>query len=168
MSEVPPSGPGRHPETLEDLSGGRLVSVVHIMRGRHSIFSRLGVLELDNGSLSLQDAKGAVLFDVPVTSIEARPRRRIAVYQTFFEIRAADRWWNLVAWAPNKFQRRTTTQLVERSRAREVVPLLPNVSEDTYHLLTKNPVRHQILWKECWLAVLNRTASPGDGARLSP
>jgi hypothetical protein len=37
------------------------------------------------------------------------------------------------------------------------------VNEDDYQLLTKNPVRHQILWKECWLAVLRSAASSGDG-----
>ncbi|MBO0887055.1 MAG: hypothetical protein J2O38_06620 [Acidimicrobiales bacterium] len=154
MSEVPPSAPGADPESMAQMSKGRLVSVVHIMRGRHSIRSNLGVLELDHGSLSLRNAKGSLLFSVPAASVEARPRRRIAVYPTFFEVRAADRWWNLAAWAPTKHRRRSTRELLERSELREPLQRPPGLSEDDYQLLMRNPVRLQILWKERWLAVL--------------
>lgn len=155
MSERTPSTPGACLGPLARLSEGRLVSVVHILKARRSIFSRLGVLELDNGSLSLRIAKGALLFAVPAASVEARPRRRIAVYPRCFEVHASDRWWSLVAWAPAKHQRRSTRELVERSQARELVP---GMGEDDGQLLMKNPVRHQILWKECWLAALTGAA----------
>lgn len=105
MSQWPPVAPDTHAESLAELSKGRLVSVVHILKGRHSILSSLDVLELHDGSLSLQNGKGAALFDVPVTSIEARPRRRLSFAQTVFEIRAAARWWNLVAWVPTRITR---------------------------------------------------------------
>lgn len=168
MSELLPSAPGGHPESLDEAFNGRLVSVVHIMKGRHSILSSLGVLKLDQDALSLRDAKGSLLFAVPVTSVEARPRRRLAIYQTFFEVHAADRWWNLVAWAPTKYQRRSTRELAERSGARELVPRPPALSEGAYQQLTKNPVRHQILWKQCWLAVLRTAGELSNGGSPSP
>jgi hypothetical protein len=70
MSEIPP--PGLLSAALE----GRFASVVYIMKGRRSPFSRLGVLELEARQLSLQDRKGALLFAVPAASVQARPARR--------------------------------------------------------------------------------------------
>jgi hypothetical protein len=135
------------------------------MKGRHSIRSSLGVLALDDGSVSLRDAEDSLLFAVPAASVEARPRRRLAVHQTFFEVHAEDRWWNLVAWVPTKYQRRSTRELVERSHAREVVPRLPGMSEESYHRIISNPVRHQMLWAVWWVATLSMAAKAGASPR---
>jgi hypothetical protein len=140
-----------------------LASVVHILKGRHSIRSSLGVLELDDDSVSLRNAEDSLLFAVRAASIEARQRRRLAIYQTFFEVHAVDRWWNLVAWVPTKYQRRSTRELVERSHARELVPRLPGMSEESYHRIISNPTRHQMLWAAWWVATLSvaaKAASP--------
>lgn len=158
MSELPPS------ESLAETLHGRLASVVYILRGRRSPFSHLGVLELDAGQLSLRDRTGALLFAVPAASIQARPARRrsFETHRTAFEVRAGDRWWFLVGHVPTKYERRSTQELVERFRARELAPRPTGMSEETYRRLTKNPISHQLVWGACWLEALSR-AEPSSG-----
>jgi hypothetical protein len=158
VSQIPPLEPVEGSGSVPGEIDGRLASVVHIMKGRRSIRSSLGVLALDNGSVSLRNAEDSLLFNVPATSVEARQRRRLAVYQTFFEVRAEDRWWNLVAWVPTKYQRRSTRELVERAHPRQLVPRLPGMSEESYHRIISNPVRHQMLWAVWWVATLSMAA----------
>lgn len=86
----------------------------------------------------------------------------MAFSQAFFQVRAAGRWWQLVARTPTRHQRRSTRELIERWQARAVVPRLRGMNEDDYQLLTTSSLRHQILWKECWLALLRRAADLGD------
>lgn len=164
MGEIPsPDPPEPRPESSQEASeGGRLTSVVHIMRGRRSPFSHLGVLDLHGGSLSLRDAKGRQLFAVPAETVQARPARRrsFETHRTGFEVRAGDRWWFLVAHTvPARYQRRSTRELVERYGARELVPRSPGMSEEAYLQLTGNPTRHQALWGGYWLRVLGRAGS---------
>ena len=164
MREVPlPDRPERRPESShEDFQGSRLTSLVYIMRGR-SPFSRLGVLDLRAGSLSLRDAKGAQLFAVPAETAAARPARR-KFYETRrpgFEVQANDRWWFLVAYAiPTRYQRRSTRELIERSHARELAPQPAGMSADTYRRLTSSPSKHHALWCGYWLGVLRRATNP--------
>jgi hypothetical protein len=137
----------------------RLTSVVYIMTGR-SPLSRLGVLDLSDGVLSLRDAKdGGELFAVPAASAMARPARR-KFYETKrpgFEVHANDRWWSLVPYAiPAKYQRQSTLELFEQYQARELAPRPPGMSEENYARLTSSPTEHQALWAGCWLAVLGR------------
>jgi hypothetical protein len=136
----------------------RLTSVVYIMKGR-SPFSRLGVLDLSDGVLSLRDAKsGSELFTVPVSAAAARPARR-KFYETNrpgFEVRGNDRWWFLVPYTiPVRYQRRSTRELIERYHARALVPRAPGMSEENYRRLTGSATRHQALWAGYWLAVLS-------------
>jgi hypothetical protein len=132
------------------------------MRGR-SPFSRLGILDLQAGSLSLRDAKGGQLFAVPADTVQARPARR-KFYETKrpgFEVRANDRWWFLVAYAiPTRYQRRSTRELMERSHARELAPRPAGMSTDTYRRLTSSPSKHQALWCGYWLGALRRATNP--------
>jgi hypothetical protein len=152
MSEIPPS------ELLPEILDGRFASVVYIMKGRRSPFSRLGVLELDAGQLSLRDSKGGLLFAVPAASAQARPARRRSaeMHRTAFEVCAGDQWWFLVGHVPTNYERRSTRDLVEHSRARELAPRPSGMSEETYLRLTKNPISHQLLWRACWLEALTR------------
>jgi hypothetical protein len=153
MSDASPTPPESPPEAL----AGRLASLVHIMKGRSSLFSRLGVLELDAGLLSLWDAAGTSLFAVPVGSVQARPQpRRLAVHQYFFQVRAAERWWYLAGAVPTKYARRSTRELVQRYGIPDRVPMASGMSGETYLRLTSNPTTHQVLWVGCWLAVLRR------------
>jgi hypothetical protein len=134
-----------------------LISVVHVMSGRRSPISHLGILELQGGTLSLRDAKGKQLFAVPAETVQARPARRrsFETHRTGFEVQANDRWWFLVAHTvPAKYQRHATRELVEHYGARELVPRPPGMSEETYLGLTNNPVQHQGLWAGFWLATL--------------
>src|ERR1700722_17039225 len=152
----PPERPSESPQ--EDLEGGRLTSLVYIMRGR-SPFSRLGILDLQAGFLSLRDADGGQLFAVPAETVQARPASR-KFYETKrpgFEIHANDRWWFLVAYTmPARYQRRSTRELVERYHARELAPRPSGISDETYLRLTRNPTQHQALWGGYWLSVLGR------------
>jgi hypothetical protein len=164
MSDTPISDPSERPpeSSPEDLLGDRLTSLVYVMRGR-SPFSRLGILDLQDGSLSLRDAKGGQLFAVPAETVEARPARR-KFYETKrpgFEVNANGRWWFLVAYTvPARYQRRSTRELIERYHARELVPRPVGMSEDAYLRLTRNPSRHQALWGGYWLGVLRRAGMP--------
>jgi hypothetical protein len=164
MREIPlPDRPERPPESpQEDLQAGRITSLVYIMRGR-SPFSRLGILDLQAGSLSLRDAKGGQLFAVPADSVQSRPARR-KFYETKrpgFEVQANDRWWFLVAYAiPTRYQRRSTRELIERSHARELAPQPAGMSADTYRRLTSSPSKHQALWCGYWLGVLHLATNP--------
>ena len=54
MSQVQPPEPGERSGPVAGETDSRLASVVHIMKGRRSIRSSLGVLELDDGSVSLR------------------------------------------------------------------------------------------------------------------
>lgn len=132
-----------------------MASVVHIMKWRSLPFSRLGVLELADQMVSLRTAKGSLLSGEPATSVRARQREKVAVHQYFFEVVAAGRRWTLAPWAPTKYARRSTRELVERARAREVVPLPESLGEDAYHQVMNDPIRHQLLWKAFWVSVLN-------------
>jgi len=152
MSDSPP------PEALAEALAGRFASLVYVMKGRLSPFSRLGVLELDAGQLALRDRDGALLFAVPAASAEARPARRRSteMHRTAFEVHAGDRWWFLTVHAPAKYERRSTKELVERFRIRELSPRPAGMSEETYLRLAKNPLSHQLVWAACWLEALGR------------
>jgi hypothetical protein len=162
MRDTPiPDPPERRPESSrEGFQEDRLTSLVYIMRGR-SPFSRLGILDLQAGSLSLRDARGGQLFAVPAETVQARPARR-KFYETKrpgFEVHANDRWWFLVAYTmPARYQRRSTRELIERYHARQLVPRPMGMSEEAYLRLTRNPGRHQALWGGYWLGVLRRAA----------
>ena len=163
MREIPlPDPPERRPESSqEDFEGGRLTSIVYIMRGR-SPFSRLGILDLQAGSLSLRDAKGGQLFAVPVETVAVRTARRkfFETRRPGFEVHADDRWWFLIAHTvPARYQRRSTRELVERYHARELVPRAPGISQEVYQHLTSSPTRHQALWGGYWLRILGRAGS---------
>jgi hypothetical protein len=146
---------------MREIQRGRLTSLVYIMRGR-SPFSHLGILELQDGSLSLRDAQGGQLFAVPAETVQARPARR-KFYETKrpgFEVHANDRWWSLVAYTmPARYQRRSTRELIERYHARELVPRPAGMSEETHLRLTSSPTRHQAVWGGYWLEALRRAAS---------
>jgi hypothetical protein len=136
----------------------RLTALVYVMRGR-SPFSRLGILDLRAGSLSLREAKGGQLFAAPAETVQARPARR-KFYETKrpgLEVHANDRWWFLIAYTvPARYQRRSTRELIERCHARELVPRPAGMTEEAYLRLTRNPGRHQALWGGYWLGVLRR------------
>jgi hypothetical protein len=160
MREIPlPDPPGRRPESSqEDVEGGRLTSIVYVMRGR-SPFSHLGILDLQAGSLSLRDAKGSQLFAVPVETVSVRTAHRkfFETRRPGFEVHADDRWWFLIAHTvPARYQRRSTRELVERYHARELAPQPSGISDETYLRLTRNPTQHQALWAGYWLSVLGR------------
>lgn len=164
MAEIPfPDPPG--PDSASSAAAfktGRLTSVVHIMSGRRSPISHLGVLDLQAGTLSLWDAKGNRLFAVPAETVQARPARRrsFETHRTGFEVHADDRWWFLVVHTvPAKYQRRSTRELVKRYDASELVPRLGGMSEEAYLRLTKNAVQQQTLWGGYWLKVLGAIAS---------
>jgi hypothetical protein len=161
MREMPlPDPPERQP-SQEGFEGGRLTSIVYVMRGR-SPFSHLGILDLQAGSLSLRDAKGSKLFAVPVETVRVRPARRkfFETRRPGFEVHANDRWWFLIAHTvPARYQRRSTRELVERYHARELAPQPSGMSDETYQRLTRNPTQHQALWGGYWLSVLGRAGS---------
>lgn len=162
MIEDPP------PESLAEAVKGRFASVVHILKGRRSPFSRLGVLELDAGQLSLRDRTGGLLFAVPAAIVEARPARRrsFETHRTAFEVHADGKWWFLTPHTvPAKYERRSTRELVEHFRTRELAPRPAGMSEEAYLRLTKNAVSHQVLWSGCWLEALAQAGSaPGPRA----
>lgn len=130
------------------------------MRGR-SPFSRLGILELAAGSLTLRAAKGGQLFAVPAATVAARPARR-KFYETKrpgFEVHANGRWWFLVAYTiPARYQRRSTRELIERCHARALAPRPAGMREEDYLRLTRDPGAHQALWGGHWLEVLHLAA----------
>lgn len=164
VREIPSAGrPERRPESSQEaFERGRLTSVVHIMQGRRSPVSHLGVLDLQAGTLSLWDARRNQLFAVPAETAQARPARRrsFEIHRAGFEVHADDRWWFLVAHTvPARYQRRSTRELVERYGARELVPRPRGMSEENYLRLTKNPTGHQALWGGYWLEVLGRAGS---------
>jgi hypothetical protein len=164
MRETPfpdPQGP-QSASRADAFEMGRFTSVVHIMNGRRSPISHLGILDLHAGSLALWDAKDKRLFAVPAETVQARPARRRSVetHRRGFEVHADDRWWCLVAHTvPAKYQRRSTRELVKRYGARELVPRPSGMSEEAYLTLTKNPGRHQLLWGGYWLGALGAIAS---------
>jgi S-methylmethionine-dependent homocysteine/selenocysteine methylase len=156
MAETPPAPEDSLPEWLQEALGGRLASLVHIMKGRRSIRSGLGVLVLDGGVLTLTDAKGTSLFSVPVASVEARPqRRRLAVRQIFFQVHAGERWWYLTAHVLSKYSWRSTRDLAEHSGVREQLPQPVGMDAATYAQRLKQPSTHQVIWAACWLQVLS-------------
>jgi hypothetical protein len=160
MSEVPSLDPDRGPDTLPEALRGRFASVVHILRGRRSPLSGLGVLELNRGQLSLHDRAGTQLFAVPTADVHARPARRrsFETHRSAFEVEADGRWWFLQAHAPTKYERASTRALAERYDAREVAPRPVGMSADAFADITQNPLKHQLLWRLCWLEALNSTA----------
>ncbi len=124
------------------------------MRGRWSVFSHLGVLELENGQLTLRDTSGTPLFAVPAASVRTSSQRRIAVHQVFFRIHAVNQWWYLVAHVPTKHQRRTARELIERFHIRELVPRPAGMGEADYARVVASPSLHQVLWAAYWLTIL--------------
>jgi hypothetical protein len=64
-SPPPESPPESLAESLAEALNGRLASLVYIMKGRRSPFTRLGILELEDGRLTLRDRDGEPLFAVP-------------------------------------------------------------------------------------------------------
>jgi hypothetical protein len=152
----------------EALTPGRLTSVVHIMNGRWSAISHLGVLDLDGNTLSLWDRKGERLFAVPAETIRGRAlrRRSVELHPNGFELDAAGRRWYLVAHVtPAKSQRQPTRALVQRYGARELVPRPAGMSEETYRRLTKNLLLHQGLWGVYWVNTLDAIAARAQGRR---
>jgi hypothetical protein len=140
----------------------RLTSVVHIMNGRWSLISHLGVLDLHGDTLTLWDAKGQRLFAVPAGTVQGRAlrRRSVELHRVGFELHADGRRWFLVAHViPAKSQRRSTRDLVERYGARELVPRPGGMSEAAYLRLTKNLLQHQGLWGVYWVSTLEAIAS---------
>jgi hypothetical protein len=144
------------PTSLEEALEGRLASLVHIMRGRRSLLSDLGVLELGSGTLSLWEASGASAFAVPVTTVQARRQlRRLALHQYFFQIRARERWWYLTGAVQTTHSRAPTRRLVARYEVSERAPMPTGMTTEAYLELTKNPNTHQVVWAACWLEALS-------------
>ena len=110
MRNVPLCLIARRLESLAEALNGRLTSLVYIMKGRRSPFTRLGVLELEDGQLTLRDRDGEPLFAVPAAGAEARPARRRSteLHRNAFEVRAGDTWWFFTVHAPTKYERRST------------------------------------------------------------
>ena len=151
-------------ESLAETLQGAFASLVNIMRGRRGIFSQLGVLTLDRARLSLCDAEDVSLFDLPVSSVQARLQRRpLAVHQIFFQVHAGDRWWYLAAHVPTKYERTSTRELRARHDARQLAPRPTGMDDATYARLTKNPTSHQVLWVACWMEALNRAGAQSPG-----
>ena len=150
---------GPSPQSLAEALAGRLGSLVHIMRGRWSLLSRVGVLALERGMLTLRDGAGTVLFAVPAGTVAARrQRRRLALHQMFFQIRVGDRWWYLVAHVPTTHVGAPTRMLVEHYPVCEAAPLLPGMTVVAYARFTRTATSHQVLWSRCWLEALSRAA----------
>ena len=157
MNDVSVALPHPPSESLQEALAGRLASVVHIMKGRWSLWSELGVLVLNDGALSLHGANGVSLFTVEAEGVQGRPHpRRLALHQRYFRIRAADRWWYLAPHVvPTRYQRCSTRELVERYAVRERAPRPIGMNEATYVQRVKNPSMHGVVWARCWLQVLN-------------
>lgn len=141
----------------------RLASLVHIMKGRRSLVSGLGVLELDSSTLSLWDASGGSAFAVPVEAVQARPTKRLAVHQYFFQIHATDRWWYLSGAIQTRYSRPATRRLAERFEVPERAPRPTGMSVEAYTRLIKNPNTHQVVWAASWLETLGRAGAQVDG-----
>ncbi|HXO07402.1 MAG TPA: hypothetical protein VN880_05195 [Solirubrobacteraceae bacterium] len=153
------------PPTLQDALNGRLASLVHIMKGRRSLFSGLGVLELDSGTVSLWDSSGRSAFAVPVQTVQARPQaRRFALHQFFFQLHARDRWWYLSGAVQTKYSRAATRALAKRFDVRERAPRPTGMSMEAYLQLTKSPDTHQVVWVACWLEALARAGARVGGS----
>jgi hypothetical protein len=163
MTEDSSTSPGAHAETWREALEGRFASLVWIMPRRSSIFGRLGILELEDGAVSLRDKSGRSLFSVPVATVEARPRpRRLSAYPYYFQVRAADRSWYLAGYGQTKYRRASTRELQERYRLRALVPRPDDMSPNEYTRMTTNPAKHQVLWAICWVQTLNlANARPG-------
>jgi hypothetical protein len=165
MTEKSWTPPDAQPETSPEALESRFASLVWIMPRRSSIFGRLGILELDDGLVSLRGKSGGPLFSVPVATVEARRRpRRLSAYPYYFQVRAADRWWYLAGYGQIKYRRASTRELQERYRLRVLVPRPANMDVDEYTRITTNPAKHQVLWAICWVQTLNIAgARAGDG-----
>lgn len=156
MTEDSPTSPDAQAETLPEALEGRFASLVWILPRRSSIFGRLGILELEDGSVSLRDKSGGSLFSVPAATVEARPRpRRLSAYPYYFQVRAADRWWYLAGYGQTKHKRASTRELQERYGLRALVPRPDDMSPNEYTRITTNPAKHQVLWAICWVQTLN-------------
>lgn len=171
MRETPfPDPPGPQSASRAEASkAGRLTSLVHVMNGRRSPISHLGVLDLHAGTLSLWDAKGKLLFAVPAETAQARPARRrsFEMRQSGFEVHADDRWWCLVAHTtPAKYQRRSTRELIKQYGACELVPRPGGMRKEAYLRATRSPTQHQTLWGIYWRQVLQAVASRKRLGRL--
>ena len=79
------------------------------------------------------------------------------MHRSGFEIEADGRWWFLVAHAPTRYERRATLELVKRYGARELAPRPAGMSRDAFQRITQNPLKHQLLWRACWLEALKDT-----------
>lgn len=118
----------------------------------------MGVLELRAGVLSLWDASSGSVFAVPVASVEARlQRRRLAVYQNFFQIHDGDHWWYLAGAVATKYARSATRALAERYEVPERAPQPTGMTMHNYERLIKNPTTHQMVWVACWIEALDRS-----------
>ena len=164
MTRKSTTRPEVQPETLPEALEGRFASLVWIMPRRSSIFGHVGVLELEDGLVSLRDKSGRRLFSVPAATVEARPRqRRLSANPYYFQIRAADRWWYLAGYGQTKHRRASTRALQERYGLRALVPRPETMSLGDYTRITANPAKHQVLWAICWVQALNLAAA-GAGA----
>ena len=134
---------------------GRFASLARIMGGRFSMRSRLGILELDAGLLSLRDRSGSSLFSVPAATVEAHRQRRLSMHPMYFQIRAAEEWWYLCGYGVTKYKRGATRELQERYGLCTLVPRPPRMSVDDYERITRNAARHQVLWAIFWVETLN-------------
>ena len=163
MPEIPSAdSPQRRPaRSHEDFeAGGRLTSVVYIMRGR-SPFSHLGILDLSDGSLSLRDAKGSQLFAAPVATVQAH---RPAGSST----RPADPALRCTRTIDGGSWSRTPSPPVPAAvdaRANRALPRpragaeSPGDERGRTGVPRAAPTRHQALWGGYWLGVLGRADS---------
>jgi hypothetical protein len=163
MNEISFSSPDSPPQSLRDALDSRLASLVHIMNGRSSTFSRLGVLELSAGVLSLSNASGGSVFSVPLGSIQARrQRRRLALHQFFFQVHNGDGCWHLAGAVQTRYSRQLTRALVQRHGVSERAPRPTGMSIGTYMRLIENPTTHAVVWAACWVEALGRTSAPSE------
>ncbi len=138
---------------------GRFASLARIMGGRFSIRSRLGILELDAGQVSLRDRSGSSLFSVPAATVEARRQRRLSTHEMYFQVRAAEEWWYLCGYGLTEYKRGATRELQERYGLCTLVPRPPRMSVDDYDRITRHAARHQVLWAIFWVQTLNAAGS---------
>ncbi|HEY2656268.1 MAG TPA: hypothetical protein VGI55_10800 [Solirubrobacteraceae bacterium] len=155
MAEQSPP-PDARSDSSPEAREGRFASLVWRLPSRFSIFGRLGILELDDGRVSLRDRSGRSLFSAPATTVEARPRRRrLSAYPCYFQVRAADRWWYLGGYGHTKYTRASTRELQEHYGLRTLVPRPARMGPDDYARVTGNPLKHQMLWAMFWVQTLN-------------
>lgn len=84
------------------------------------------------------------------------------MYQYFFQVRAAGRWWYLTGYGQTKYKRASTRELEERYRLCTLVPRPPRMSPDDYARITSHAAKHQVLWAIFWVQALRAAAKHAD------